>query len=256
MAETRSSTSVTAALKDFVLGEFPVCGISVSKVCSVVDFVPGLNTFLIDFTATVTNTGAGVLPVGSLVEVVDDAGSPGDATDDVVLVEILQAPIGPGEGISLNGSFASPQNPPVNTVTATVTTADAVLQASAFSVECNGMLLSPDLALSKTCSVVLEASAGLVVVRVDFVGSVQNTGNIPLSVSVTDDKAGLVLPTQLIQPGQVVPLSGSYYPAGINGQTIDPTTAGFGGTLTATGTSPFLPGPVMTMSSANCTLCR
>ena len=33
MAETRSSSSVSAVLKDFALGSFPVCGVAVSKVC-------------------------------------------------------------------------------------------------------------------------------------------------------------------------------------------------------------------------------
>src|SRR5688572_21347030 len=59
LAETRSSTSVSASLKDFVLGEFPVCGITVTKTCKVVEFTSDFQSFLCEFTATVTNSGAG-----------------------------------------------------------------------------------------------------------------------------------------------------------------------------------------------------
>jgi len=47
------------------------------------------------------------------------------------------------------------------------------------------------------CSTVLESSAGMLVVRVDFTGSVQNTGNMPLYVTVTGDLAGFVGATYL-----------------------------------------------------------
>jgi hypothetical protein len=255
LAETRSSTSVTAALKDFVLGEFPVCDISVTKTCNVVEFTPDFRSFVVDFTATVTNTGAGPFPVGSLLRVVDDAGTPGQIADDVVVNRVLQSPILPGGQLSVEGTFNSAQNPPYNTVTAAITTQDATIQAEAFGVECEPLQLSPRLALSKMCSVVLESNAGLLVVRVDFTGSVQNNGNLPLYVTVNDDKAGLVMAERLLQPGQTVPLSGSYYPTAANGALTDPRTAMFSDTFTATGRNPLLTSSVTAVASANCSLC-
>jgi len=255
MAETRSSTSVSAALKDFVLGEFPVCGISVTKTCDVVNFTSDFRSFVVDFTATVANSGAGTFPTGSLVRVVDDAGTPGLTADDVILTRTLQAPLAPGDRLSLGGRFTSSENPPFNTVTATVATADATIQAEAFGVECDPLQLDPKLALTKMCSVVLESSAGLLVVRVDFTGTVQNTGNLPLYVTVTDDMAGTVLGERLIQPGQTVNLSGSYYPLAANGSLTDPRTAMFSDTFTATARNPLLAKPIIAVASANCSLC-
>ena len=255
MAETRSSTSVTAALKDFVLGEFPVCDIAVTKTCDVVAFTPDFQSFVVDFTATVTNSGAGTFPAGAQVRVVDDAGTPGVAADDVVVNRTLQAPLAPGGQLSVGGRFTSPQNPPFNRVTASITTAEATIQAEAFGVECDPLQLNPRLALSSMCSLVLESSAGLLVVRVDFTGSVQNTGNLPLYVGVRGENSGVVLAERLLQPGQSAALSGSYYPSAASGSVSDPRTAMFAETFTATGRNPLLPQSVTAVSSANCSLC-
>ena len=255
LAETRSSTSVTASLKDFVLGEFPVCDISVTKTCRVTSFTPDFSSFLVDVAATVTNSGAGIFPAGALVRVVDDAGTPGVTSDDLILNRTLQVPMGPGDQITLGGSFTTPQNPPYNTVTASISTVDATVQAEAFGVECDPLQLDPKLALSMMCSVVLESSAGLLVVRVDFSGSVQNTGNLPLYIGVTGEKAGAVLTERLIQPGASANLSGSYYPQDANGGVTDPGTAMFSDTFTATGRNPLVRQSIVAVGSANCALC-
>ena len=52
----------------------------------------------------------------------------------------------PGAQITLGGSFTSAQNPPFNTVVASVATTDAVVQAEAFGVECAPLQLDPKLA--------------------------------------------------------------------------------------------------------------
>jgi hypothetical protein len=255
LGETRSSTSVSASLKDFVLGEFPVCGITVTKTCRVTGYTPDYSSFLVDFSSTVSNSGAGTFPAGSLVRVVDDAGTPGAAADDVVVTRTLSAPMAPGDQLTLGGRFTSTQNPPYNRVTATVRTPDALVQADAFGIECDPMRMTPRLALSKMCSTVLESSAGMLVVRVDFTGSVQNTGNVPLYVTVSDDMAGLVLAETLLQPGASANLNGSYYPMAANGSLTDPRTAMFSSTFTATGRNPLLANPVTEIASANCSLC-
>jgi len=255
LAETRSSTSPTASLKDFVLGEFPVCGISVTKTCAVTGYTPDFRSFVVNFNATVTNSGAGTFPAGSTLRVVDDAGTPGLPADDVVVNRTLQTPMAPGAQIAVGGRFTSSENPPYNRVTATMTTTDASVQAQAFGIECDPLRLSPKLELSGMCSTVLESSAGMLVVRVDYTGSVQNTGNTPLYVTVGDDMGESVLPETLLQPGASAPLSGSYYPTAANGGLTDPRTAMFSETFTATGKSPLLPGAVTAVISTNCSLC-
>lgn len=255
LAETRSSTSVSAALKDFVLGEFPVCAVSVTKTCRVTGYTNDFRNFVVDFSATVTNSGAGTFPAGSIVRVVDDAGTPGVAADDVIVNRTLQAPMAPGAQLTVGGRFNSTQNPPYNRVTATVMTNDATLQAEAFGTECDPLRLTPRIELSGLCSSVLESSAGMLVVRIDYTGSVQNTGNIPLYVRVNDDSGLAVLAETLLQPGASAPLGGSYYPTAANGGLTDPRTAMFSESFTATGRSPLLANPVTAVISTNCSLC-
>ncbi len=255
MAETRSSTSITATLKDFVVSEFPVCDISVSKACEVVRFSPDFSSFVVSFTATVSNDGAGTFPAGSIVAIVDDAGTPGDLGDDVAVTDTLTDPLVPGGEVTLSGEFESDQNPPFNTVTASITTEETVVRSESFGIECSPLPLNPRLALSKLCSLALESVGGMLVVRVDFTGDVRNTGDVPLFVTVTDDMAGVVLPEQRIDPGQTILLSGSYYPGQANGGVTDPGTAMFSDTFTARGTNPILEEPVVERITANCGLC-
>lgn len=64
MAETRSSHSETAELKDFALGDFSLCSVDVEKVCVVEENVsptvdPINETFQTKHTVTVTNDGFG-----------------------------------------------------------------------------------------------------------------------------------------------------------------------------------------------------
>ncbi len=255
MAATRSSTSVTATLKDFVLDEFPVCDLTVTKSCDVVSFTPDLRSFIVQFSATVTNTGAGSFPAGAIVAIVDDAGTPGDSADDVAVTDVLTAPMPRGGQLTLSGQFQTDQNPPFNTVTASVTTPETTIRAEPFSVQCSPLQINARLALSKMCSLALESAGGMLMVRVDFRGDVQNTGDIPLYVTVTDDKAGVVLSERLINPGQVVQLSGSYYPVAANGGVTDPSSAMFSDTFTASGRNPILSNPVVEVITANCGLC-
>jgi len=255
IAETRSSTSISATLKDFVLGEFPVCGITVQKTCQVTSFTNDFTGFVVDFTATVANNGAGTFPIGSLVTVTDDAGTPNNDQDDVVLMEVLEQPLAAGGSLQVSGQFVSAQNPPYNRVSATIETTDLVVNASEFGIECSPLALNPDLALSKSCSLALETVNGYLVVRVDFTGEVENTGDVPLAVTVIDDMAGEVLAETLMNPGDTIPLSGSYYPSAANGGVTDPSAAMFSDTFTAFGTNPMLPSTVVEMITANCGLC-
>ena len=72
MAMTRTSASTTAQLKDYVVGEFPLCGISVAKSCN------GATTISADgehfnnkYTVTISNTGAGPVQNPAFIETAD-----------------------------------------------------------------------------------------------------------------------------------------------------------------------------------------
>ena len=256
LAETRSSQETTAVLKDLVIGNIDLCAISVSKTCECVGFNDDFTAFKIDFDATVTNTGAGTFPAGSVVTVVDDAGTPNAAGDDVTVTQTLAAPLAPGQSVVLSGQFQSTSNPPFNTVTAKIANSSIVSEADPFGTSCDPCPLDPHLQLLKSCELVLETKANCgLVVRVNFEGSVKNTGNVPLFVTVVDSDAGTVLPLTLIMPDQLIPLSGFYYPTQANGGVTDPCEAMFSDTFTATGTSPFLSQPVTEVITANCPLC-
>ncbi|MHC4690457.1 MAG: hypothetical protein ACYS5F_12595, partial [Planctomycetota bacterium] len=155
MAETRSSKRFTATLKDFVLSEFPVCGIAVSKTCDVVRLTDESDLtdkfFVISFDGSVTNTGAGTFPSGSILTVVDDAGTPGNESDDVVIEEILVSSFGSGDSIPFSGEFFSNSNPPHNTVTASIALSETSIEAGPYSIDCNNLILDPNLSLSKIC---------------------------------------------------------------------------------------------------------
>ena len=49
LAETRSSTSVSAVLKDFVLGAFPVCGVNITANCPSSRINPNETGFIYTF---------------------------------------------------------------------------------------------------------------------------------------------------------------------------------------------------------------
>ena len=256
MAETRSSSELTAVLKDLVIGSIDVCSIRVEKTCECTGFNADFTAFEIDFTATVTNDGAGTFPAGSKLIVTDDAGTPGNTADDVVIEKTLAQALPPGGTEVVSGTFESASNPPNNTVRARIENSSAVTESEPFDVACDPCPLNPALKLEKSCELALESKPGCgLVVRVDFEGLVENTGDVPLFVTVTDNEAGLVLPLTLLFPGQKAELEGFYYPDAADGGVTDPCEAMFHDTFTATGTSPLLADEVVEMITANCPLC-
>lgn len=280
MAESRSSSSFTASLKDFVLSDFDVCAIGVSKTCDVVQLAdsndPTDKFFVVDFQGSVTNTGGGSYGAGETITVVDDAGTPGcvegteDAcADDIVITHVLTETLLPGASVPFDGTFYSNDNPPYNTVTASITFGSDTVLADPFGIECTPLQLNPALTLSKNCTTVLETNSGLLAVKVNFTGTVCNTGDVPLNVTVTNDKpvdptglfsGNLVAPDDPQNPsdtdGACAELGGNYLPSQANGGITDPGSAMFTDTLTAVGSSD-VPGvdDVGGIASDTCPLC-
>lgn len=260
MAESRSSEMFTATLKDFVIDDFPVCSINVSKECDVVRLTDqNDNTdkfFVVDFNGVVTNGSAGLLPAPALITVVDDAGTPNNHSDDVVIPVNIDKPLEVGESVPFSGKFFCNENPPHNTIDASFDSLDVHLQAS-YNVTCSNLPLDPNLSLSKLCWTRLKTIDSLLAVEVFFTGTVSNCGNVPLLVTVTDDKAGgVVFGPALIKPGGSNPITGSYLPLSANGDVNMPCIAVFSDTFTAEANSP-LPGVEQksVKVTANCPLC-
>jgi hypothetical protein len=261
MAESRSSEQFTATLKDFVLGDFPVCDISVVKACKVIRVAnESDNTdkfFVVDFNGVVTNTGPQSWPVGAVLTVVDDAGTPGDIADDVTITKTLDAAVPLGGSVPFSGEFFSNENPPHNTVRAEIEFAGTMVPADPCSIDCVKVSLNPKLTIEPQCGEVeLVTIDSLLRIKVNFTFTVKNEGDVPLYVSVSDEQVGELLAETLMQPGDEKTIDGSYLPQQADGDVNNPCTAMFSDTFTAVGTSS-IPGveEQQDMETIHCKLC-
>ena len=259
LAETRSSTSTTAVLKDFVVGAFPVCGVEITKTCPSSRFNADQTAFIYSYNGTVTNTGFGTL---YNVVVVDDAGTPGVPADDQT---ISLGTLAPHASTTFSGEFQSTQNPATNRASVTASTSPGgpvdVTDVSD-PAQCPPVPINPLMHVEKSCRVQVVVDNNQVVVRVDISGQVCNDGDVILdNVTVRDDSGTpgnpaddqLVLSLASLAPHTCAPYSGSYFPSGVNGS--DPSSAIFSDTVTAHAT-PRPGGSTLTdMHTATCPLC-
>jgi hypothetical protein len=214
LAETRSSHETTAQLKDFVLGSFDVCSVSITKACQCTGFDasgpnPTNNTgYNYGFNGTVTANG------GTLYNVtVTDKGK----TYDCGTVSPTQ-PKGFGGAVAVAtpttttcagpaGTFTDDEYPTNNQASVTATTSPSGgsnLSAQTASVSCSteattgACTPNPQLTVDKQCVTALEVEGSYVVVRVDYTGKVYNNGNVNLTnvqVTETHDSTVTTAPT-------------------------------------------------------------
>jgi hypothetical protein len=259
MAETRASSSPTASLMDFVLDSFPVCAISVSKVCSG-GLLNAANTHITyDVTGTVSNDGFGTIHDVSVSDVpAFDAGSLSWNADPATLAG--QASIDYAATITV--PLAS--NGTSNEVTATANTAaggaGTVLTDDVEST-CPTIQVNPSATVDKQCSSTVTVQNNTVVAVVNVTGQVCNDGDSNLSnVTVTDNKAGQLLTGATLVPDQCTPYSGQYTPTEAldiaDQPTTDPTAVVFKDSVTVTAVDifgdPLSPTPT---AMADCPLC-
>ena len=196
MAMTRTSASTTAQLKDYALGAFPLCGISVGKACTIDSTSPEINadglSIHTKFTVPITNTGVGTVFDVSLEE---DTALPGSfatsckigttslTTDGAVSV---LASLAAGATSNIIIECDSRQNPLVNTVTAraksTSGQANRDLSASHMTGAGETCAVQPDPAVlaTKECATSVDAPTG---VKLKVGGGYQ----VCVNVSVTND---------------------------------------------------------------------
>jgi hypothetical protein len=258
LAETRSSTSVTATLKDFVLGAFPVCGISITKTCNSSAPNAAQTALVYNYSGTVTNDGIATL---HNVTVVDDAGTPGNTADDQTFD---LGTLGAGATVTFTGSFESLQNPATNTASVSASTVPgdppSVSDVSDPAV-CPPVDLSPNIDVSKACEASLTVLDNRVVVLINFGGQVCNTGTVTLdNVRVIDDRGtpantadDATIPVGTLTAGQCATYNGNYLPSSTNSGT--PSLATFTDTVKAVGEARLRFGTVEDTRTATCPLC-
>lgn len=217
MAESRSSSSFTASLKDFVLDAFPLCSISVSKACTNPTLNAAEDMIIYDINGTVTNDGFGTVynidvsdappfDAGSLTFFADPSSLAGGyAIDYSATITVPLASNGPSDEVTATANSQSDDSG-----TALLDTAQAT---------CPQLQISPSLSVSKNCSSIVTTLADpvAVVVQVNVNGEVCNTGDTKLTnVTVTDNEAGTLLSgVTLAKAGEdptCMSYSGSYIP--------------------------------------------
>lgn len=263
LAETRSSTSQTATLKDFALGEFNTCNVDIVKSCPTVTYNPTTNLLTYNFDVTVTNSGFGAL-------------------HDLVVTDVPQgqtpivfnlASLGVNQSHTFQGSFTqtpstSMPNPPTNVATVEAAVAPGgqkIVTETSATVNCPAVSFDAALSITKSCTTAVEALNGVVVVVVNVTGQVCNNPPpanplvIPESITginVTDVPAFSQTPVVIgtLTPGQCQNYTAKYYPSTVTGSGA-PHTQTYSDTVTAAGTGAITGSARVNTASANCPLC-
>ena len=281
LAETRSSPSVDATLKDFALGAFPNCSVKISNVCKATEVAADQSSFKSTYDVEVENDGFGTLFDLDVYRVIGENDQTSGEMDDILLGTIAML----GTGDVDDTSFADLMfNTLVNgdTVQTRVEAAssdggEANVFAIADSSTCPMVVLDPRISATKDCEVKLVTDPGGagVFLNVEFAGMVCNNSSdggaaLSLDVSAKDDSGtpadpsddqdldltydGTTATTVTLPDGACATYTSSYVPLSA---PSDPSSASFTDQVTATGEASVgsTTSTVMAMVSATCSLC-
>jgi hypothetical protein len=263
LEETRSSQSTSAVLKDFLLGGFPVCSLTITKQCDTANppvLVNNGTQVLYSWKGVVHNTGVGTLSG----IVIDDNLPTGTLTHPTLLDSATNSPtttLAPGA----TGTY---------TATATVASLTAKNTASAKGFFGTSEIDAP--AASDTCTAPISGSVGVVkhcvapgpglscsgsgcVVQVPVKATVCNLGKVRLTnITLVDNPAANLTPSSIStldpagtvdannHPTDCANVTGSYQPtafdAASNGLTDGRFT--FSDLISVTAATPALGGPI------------
>ncbi len=233
LVETRSSTSLTAQLKDFVRGELTLCGLDVTKTCPANGTVNAGGTSIhYLFNGTATNTGIGTLSNVTVVDTLPAGTLAGTAAFQVGTPAV--PPAVPGPANAPTPTVACPAGSPAGAVCANLGSLDGKAVVN-WSVAFDSTSLSPQnnvyavasagpttvtsdpanatctasptnsITISKNCGVPtgypnavlpgtqLVTESGLAAVQVNFSGQVCNTGQTPLTGATLTDNPSATL---------------------------------------------------------------
>ena len=274
MVTSRSSDTVNASIKNFLLGSFPVCHLTVTKACDKAEYQTASDTVLFTVKGAIVNDGSGSLtsislsdspPFSSLQYFACDSGGQPTGGGSTTPPTSLAA----GASICYRGSYAWNSLTKYDEVTASASTGSGIITGTA-STTCTATAPTPSLSVTKICDLDLVQQGGQLGVKVNFSGSVTNDGGVALkNVSVCEKHEGSTACNAVISVGdlaikQTVAYSGSYLPSlalnGSGGTALTrPDTAVFKDQTTASGTLPAILGSGMVNSGlpveASCTLC-
>ena len=232
LEETRSSQSTTAVLKDFIGGAFPVCHVKITKTVSC-DTFNASGSFNYSYSGNVINDGGGPLFNVSVVDVKGQSYSCGTiaagaskAFGGVPLsADCSITPFGasatftttdhPSSNLATVTADTSPTGgaPPVSATTGSVPSTDASLTSC---------VPNPNLTVSKSCVTNFQVAGSQIVVRVDYTGTVTNTGGDNLNNIRVTDSASSTSDTGPYGPF-LVTLAPNQSICYTNGQIVDPS---------------------------------
>lgn len=274
MATSRSSDTTNASIKNFVLGSFPVCHLTVTKSCDGSLYQAASDTVLFTVKGAVINDGSGPLSNISLVDSPPfDSGSLQYYTCDTggqptTTLTTLPSSLPVGASICYRGKYTSNTLTRYDEITATATTGSSTVSGTA-NATCTGTAPSSGLSVTKACDLDLVQQGGQLGVKVNFGGSVTNDGDVTLkNVSVCEKHEGsstcnVTITIGDMAPKATVPYQGSYMPslalnAGGTSSLTEPKNAVFKDLAQATGALPAILGSTAVHSpliEATCTLC-
>lgn len=287
VAESRSSPSPTATLKDFVLGTFTLCGFDVTKECTAGKLNTANTGFDWTFDATVTNTGAAPIFV-----TVTDTPNQGTiyqgATTTIVSNQLVATTFNTGS--QTYGTIGMAPNPSSDTVTVTAsaTSGGPTILTKTAMATCPPVSTTPKITVDKLCTgadptcpmgqtcqplgTFLDVVNGQIVVKVKVDAHVCNPplninpGAVNLiNLNVTDDDGqGASTPMAVndtLNVGQCKDYTEIYTPngAGLMPPVTTTSTVSFTDTVTATATAVLgfgTVGPKSASPAAPCPLCK
>ena len=246
MATSRSSSTANASIKNFLVGKFPVCSIDVTKVCDPANsgFDAATNKAVFGVKGYVLNDGGGVVTNVTLSDnPAFDAGSLAfytcDANGEPTGTSASPASLAANAKICYRAKTTTSTFSLSDTVTASASTGGGGTTSDTASASCS--ITPPPLGLSvtKTCDVDVELVSGKLALKVNYGGSVTNTGGallkdvkvcetheIALNGADPCDVAGaVVISLGDMAAGAVKPYSSSYYPSQLlNGSGVSVLT--------------------------------
>jgi uncharacterized repeat protein (TIGR01451 family) len=188
LAETRSSQSETAQLKDFAFGAFPICGIAVDKTGDGLSKVGDD----VDYTIKVTNTGKATLYKQSITDTV--FGDLTDGTNPLISSSDCGASLAPGDSCTIYVTrtvLNTDPDPLDNTVTVVYTEfADPASLSFTDSDDHSVNLFQPSITFDKSVS----ANLSKVGDSVDYTLTLKNTSSSDtpdLACTITDSALGI-----------------------------------------------------------------
>lgn len=229
LAETRSSQSEDAQLKDYALGTFSLCDFNITKTPSTDEVCENLGGS-VTYNYVINNTGSAALEG---VTVVDDMGTPGDPSDDIDVVDgdlvsagdlgTITVPAGGSVPLSYLATLAPSEDPIINTVTATADFGNGQIEERTAMAEVT--VATCDIDLSKTPNVTNTCDLDG---AVTYSYTITNPGTVDLENVTLVDNNGTADPSDdwdVIdnEPASALPL-GSIASIAANGGSSGPWT--------------------------------